>query len=672
MSFHPNRRGQPCALIVAVSLLAGAVQANTPLEELAVSGRTTDRIGIAGSASEGSVSGADLSVRPMLKVAELLEAMPGMVAVQHSGSGKANQYFLRGFNLDHGTDYTARVDGVPMNLRSHGHGQGYLDVNGLIAESVQRIDYHKGPYSPDSGDFSLAGSSAIHTINRLEESFMSVDAGDYGWRRLSAGHSMELGSNTLTLIAESKQYDGPWDQEEDLHHHSLWGKYLFDTAFGQVSWTLSLYSARWKPTEQIPERIIGSAVCRDAYCTPDSTAEGSTDRVVSSIQLQGNDWQLSLYGQHYDWWMESNPTYDFQIRQFDRRSVMGGDYRYMLLDDGRVEVLAGVDGRYDHISSVGLDQQARGRFVAHISSNRILEHSVGALVDARWQMTETLRLLGGFRGDYYLFDVDARDDNSFSGNDHDSAFSPTLGLAWSVFDALEMYGNWGKGFHSNDARGVVNDSDPVPGLSQGEGHEIGSRLQWGDLYITAAYWWLRQDRELIFVGDSNSVEPKGSSHREGYEVSLFWQPLSNLSIDASYAHSRARYDDGSEGSHVENAIESAAQLGVSIQHHAWEFNARVRHLGAYSLTADNLHRSEPLTTVNMRTGYRWRKVLLYGEVINVFDSDDKDITYYYPAYIAGFDAPGQTSEEIDCDSVSCTMSRVTEPRTLRVGLRYAF
>ena len=155
-------------------------------------GRNLELVGTAEAASEGTVGGADLLVRPMLRVAELLEAVPGMVAVQHSGSGKANQYFLRGFNLDHGTDFTTYVDGVPWNLRSHGHGQGYLDVNGLMPETVERIDYRKGPYRADTGDFAMAGASFITTIDRLEAPFAALESGEGGWLRLAGGGTMEL------------------------------------------------------------------------------------------------------------------------------------------------------------------------------------------------------------------------------------------------------------------------------------------------------------------------------------------------------------------------------------------------------------------------------------------------------------------------------------------------
>ncbi|HEX2583640.1 MAG TPA: TonB-dependent receptor plug domain-containing protein, partial [Steroidobacteraceae bacterium] len=213
------------------------------LDEVVVFARGEALIGIASAASEGAVGGDDLLVRPMLRVADLLEAVPGMIAAQHSGSGKANQYFLRGFNLDHGTDFSAYIDDVPWNLRSHGHGQGYLDVNGLIPEAVERIEYRKGPYRADNGDFSMAGSALMTTIDQLSEPFVAAEAGQYGWRRLAGGGTVATFGGKLTTLAQLKSYDGPWQLPEDLKHASLWSKYVHSNGASQLKVSLSGYHA---------------------------------------------------------------------------------------------------------------------------------------------------------------------------------------------------------------------------------------------------------------------------------------------------------------------------------------------------------------------------------------------------------------------------------------------
>jgi outer membrane receptor protein involved in Fe transport len=663
------------ALLTPLSAVAQPPQADSeePLEEIVVFGRSLSLVGAAEAASEGTVGGADLLVRPMLRVAELLEAVPGMVAVQHSGSGKANQYFLRGFNLDHGTDFTTYVDGMPWNLRSHGHGQGYLDVNGLLPEIVDRIDYRKGPYRADSGDFAMAGASYITTIDRLEAPFAALESGEGGWLRLAGGGTHELADGaTLTGLIERKHYDGPWQLEEGLEHTSFWGKYRRPTGFGTLAVTLSGYDGNWHPTEQIPERTIGTAVCAEEFCSLDPTADGDTQRWIGGLQLEGDTWQAAAYAQYYDWFMQSNPTYDFQINQFDERWTTGGRYDRTVHESDKVIVTVGGEFRYDDIGDVGLDEFDGGEFVANISHNSIQETSLGAFVEANVLATDRLRVLLGARADVYDFDATAKTPGSFEGHETDSRASPKLGLAYAVNDNVEVYGNWGKGFHSNDARGVVNPVDPVPGLSPGTGYEAGARFEVGTVKFTTAYWWLNLDSELIFVGDSNSVEPKGGSRREGYELTAFWQPLDWLGIDAVYTGSRARYVDNPEGPYIEGSVENAGQIGVSAVKDRWEASLRVRHLGEYALVPDNSQRADAETTVGIRGAYTTGRATWYAELLNVFDEDGKDIVYWYEAYVDGLDPPGLTSEDIDCELVNCRMSRAEEPRTLRVGVKFAF
>jgi len=638
-----------CSTMAGVPVLAQSGSPGaTDIEEIIVFGRARDLVGTAEAASEGSIGGADLLVRPLFKTAELLESMPGMIAVPHSGSGKANQFFLRGFNLDHGTDYTVFVDGMPMNLRSHGHGQGYLDVNGLIPETVERIDYRKGPYRADLGDFSMAGASFIHTIDSLDNNFLSMESGQYGWRRVAGGATQDLQNGSLTFVGEYKQNDGPWQKAEDLNHVSLWGKYLRDTDFGQFMLTVSAYEADWDPTEQVPERAFGTPACLDAYCALDPTAEGETSRLIVTSELTGDDWGATLYAQHYDWTMSSNPTYDYQINQFDKRWTTGGKIEKTLIEEMNFQIIGGGNFRYDDGSRIGVEHTDRGAFVEDISANAIQEASYGAFVEATWYATDTLRVIGGLRGDYYDFDVSALNPLSVAGTNSDNLFSPKIALAWQALDDLELYANWGRGFHSNDARGVVNTINPVPGLSRGEGKELGARLTLGDFKFTSSYWWLDQESELIFVGDSNSVEPKGGSERDGYELTMFWQPLRWLGVDAVYTHSNANYVNNPDGNFVEGAVEEAGQIGISASRDNWDLALRARYLGPYALIADNTQRSEALTTVSIRGAWHFDKLTAYAQVINLLDTDKKEIVYYYPAYVPGLDPEDQSSEYIDC------------------------
>lgn len=651
----------------ALPALAAESTQQEKLEEVVIFARGENLIGRAAAASEGAVGGADLSVRPLLRVAELLEVVPGLIAAQHSGSGKANQYFLRGFNLDHGTDFTTYIDDVPMNLRTHGHGQGYLDLNGLIPEVVDRVDYRKGPYRADVGDFSLAGAALMTTIDRLSAPFIAIEAGQYDWQRVAAGGTYGLGGGELTVVGQWKTYDGPWELGENLNHKSVWSKYARETSLGNLQLTLSGYHADWQPTEQIPERAFGTAVCEDEFCAIDTSAVGETTRWVAGARLQGESWRATLYGQYYDWHMLSDPTYDFQINQLDRRTVFGGRFERKVLDNDKLSLNIGAEGRYDDISRVGLQHTVDGVFDSDIARNSATERSLAPYAEATWRATEALRVLGGLRADFYSFDVTSLQEGLNSGEKSSDIISPKLGLAYTVNDRVEVYGNWGRGFHSNDARGVAAPppgSDPAPGLVRGTGKEIGARFQAGPLSLTATYWWLDVASELKFVGDSNSVEPSTPSKRHGYELVGFWRPIDWLALDAVWTGSHAHSLDSPGFDHIPGAIESAGEFGISAVQPRWEASMRVRYLGPYPLIEDDSLRAGSEAVVNLRAAWKATRFTLYAELLNVFDDDGKDIVYYYGANVPGLDPPGE--------QVEGRVSRATEPRTVRAGIKYQF
>jgi len=294
----------------------------------------------------------------------------------------------------------------------------------------------------------------------------------------------------------------------------------------------------------------------------------------------------------------------------------------------------------------------------------VREGSLAVYSEATWTPVEKLRLMAGLRGDYYDFDVRARLDGLDEGSKSDSVVSPKLGFGYALSSNVELYGNWGRGFHSNDGRGVVNQETPLKGLSKGEGEEIGLRFEFGNFNITTTYWFLDLDSELKFVGDSNSVEPGPATRRRGYEVVSFWRPVPWLALDAVWTGSRARYEDNPDGLHVNGAVENAGELGISAIRDAWDASVRVRYLGEYPLIEDNSERASPETTVNVRLAWKPGRVTAYAELLNVLDERGKDITYFYSSNVAGLDPEGE--------QVDGRVSRVSEPRTLRVGVNYKF
>jgi outer membrane receptor protein involved in Fe transport len=645
-------------------------QAEAPV--IYVYGRGEKRIGEAAAASEGGVAGADIEVRPLLRPGELLEATPGLIATQHSGGGKANQFFLRGFNLDHGTDYSVYADDVPMNFRTHGHGQGYLDVNGLIPETVRRVDYRKGPYRADTGDFGFVGSSTITTHDRLDP-FVSAEVGMYDYRRYVAGGSTKLGSGDLLFVGQAKFNNGPWDLPEDFDGYSGYLKYSLPLGDGTLRASANVYHATWAPTEQIPERAIGTLV-PDQFGTLDRTLRGKTEREIFSLTYQSDDWRLSAYAQHYDWNLLSNFTFFLddpvngdQLRQYDRLWTYGGRAERTLQLGETLSLRLGAEARVDDIGRVGLDETIDGVKEFTVGAFAVKESSLGVYGEAIWQPIDRLMVIAGLRTDHYRFETEALEGAaSWSGLVKDSIVSPKFGVNYTVTDGIALYANYGQGFHSNDARGVSAPVDPAPGLVEGNFKEAGFRLERAGLIFTGVYWWSYIDSELIYVGDAGAVEPSDAARRRGYELTAFYKPNGWLALDAVWTGSRARYVGLPAGEdYVPGALDSAGELGISAIFPDFNAAARVRYLGPHALIEDNSVRGESTVLVNLRTAWTPQSIAgfqVYAELLNLLDSRRHDIDYFYPTRLQGEPA----------DGIEGRNSRVVEPRQLRVGIKKTF
>ena len=638
-----------------------------------VYGRGEKRIGIAGAASEGGVAGADIEVRPLLRPGELLEATPGLIATQHSGGGKANQYFLRGFNLDHGTDFGLYIDDMPMNFRTHGHGQGYLDVNGLIPEAVERVDYRKGPYRADAGDFSFVGSAQITTRDRLEP-FALAEVGQYGYRRFVAGGSAKVGGGDLLVIGQAKLNDGPWQLPEDFEGYSGLIKYSAPLGDGQFQASLNIYDASWAPTEQTPERVIGTPLCADRYCSLDPALRGKTEREILTLNYQSSNWRVTAWAQHYDWSLLSNFTFFLddpvngdQLRQYEELWSYGGRLEHTFDFSDAVSLRLGTELRHDALDPVGLDHTKDGAFLDTKGAFKADESSAGLYAEAIVRPVDRLMVIGGLRGDWYRFETQAlAGENSWGGTVKDHILSPKIGVNYELVDGIALYANWGQGFHSNDARGVTNPDDPAPGLVEGTFKEVGGRFERGEFILTGVYWWSYIDSELIYVGDSGAVEPSDPGRRHGYELTGFWKPNDWLAVDAVWTGSKAHYVGLPKGeNYVPGALESSGELGVSAIFPDWNVSGRLRYLGPHALIEDNSVRAKSTALFNLRAAWtpqRFKGWEINAELLNAFNSHGNDIDYFYATRF-----PGEPA-----DGVEDVNSRVVEPRQVRVGIKKTF
>ncbi|MFC7293054.1 TonB-dependent receptor [Hirschia litorea] len=651
------------------------------LDTIKVYGRGLNLNGTAIAASEGVVGYKDFEDRPLSRVGELIEVIPGVIATQHSGEGKANQYFLRGFNLDHGTDFSANIDGVPVNLRSHGHGQGYLDINFVIPELVERVDFRKGPYRASTGDFSVAGSGQYNTYDALRHDFVEVSAGEFGYLRTVIAGDYNISQNTSLLFGlETEVYDGPWVLEQDLQKLNAMGKVIHTAGAWNLEASLSAYDSEWTATDQIPRRAIDSGQI-ERFGFIDDDLGGNTTRFSTNGQARynhdsGAETKFNLFAVAYDFTLYSNFTYFLddpvngdEFEQRDQRHYYGAGVGHTRNLTDRFTLRSGGEIRYDDITDIGLFKTASRQRVSTVRQDSVTELSLGVWGEVEYALTENLRVSAGVRADYFDADINAVSAPVNGGSASDDLLSPKLGFAWQTPVGLEFYANYGQGFHSNDVRGATISIDPVSGdtvqpvpiLVKAHGTEIGARFEHGPLRATLAVFSLDLDSELVFVGDAGTTEVNDGSIRKGIEASLFVQATDWLVADFSAAYTDAEFDISGNDRAIPGAVESVIGAGILANFESWTFSTRLRHFGEAPLIEDASVMSEPTTLVNLVGSYDWRNIILSLEVLNAFNAEDNDISYFFGSQLSNEIAP---VEDIHFHPV--------EPRQVRVSLRYNF
>ena len=628
------------------------------IDPIVVRGRVDDLTGLVESASQGRVGVEDFELRPMMRVGELLETVPGMIMTQHSGTGKGNQMFVRGFNLDHGTDFRTEVDGIPVNMPTHAHGQGYTDLNFLMPELVDFVEYKKGNYYADIGDFGSAGAAQFQLARKLDQAFVKAEVGEYRYYRSVAAMSQDVGAGSLLLAVEANAYDGPWDVPEDFTKFNGMARYTWGSPNNEWSILGLAYDARWDASDQIPQRAVDEGLI-SRFGQIDSTLGGRTNRFsLSGHWRRGTEHsvqRLDLYGIYYDFNLWSNFTYLLddsvngdQFEQADKRTVVGvslEDDRFFSWLSADHQFRSGLQSRTDFIDHVALFHTKDRQRIGTTRSDRVLESTGGvfAALESNWR--PHFRTVLGTRADVFYFDVDS-DLPVNSGTTSEGRISPKMTLVFGPWAGTEFYANGGVGFHSNDARGTTITVDPSTGdpvqkvdpLVPSYGAEIGVRTTVLDTWrITVTGWGLHLDSELLFIGDAGTTEPMGASQRYGIEWSNFYRPVSWLSLDLDYSFSQAYFVDEPEGEdYIPGSIENVLTAGVMFREPGGWFGAlRVRYFGPRPLTEDNTVRSNSTTLVNGSIGYRYRALDIGLSVLNLLDSEDHDIDYWYASRLAG-------------------------------------
>ena len=674
-------------------------------------GRGTILLGKALTASQGTISQAQIETRPIARPAEVLEAIPGLIITQHSGEGKANQYYLRGFQLDHGTDLSATIAGEPINLPTHAHGQGYSDVNWLLPEIVSFVEFKKGPYFADEGDFSTAGSYNLFYRNTVPTG-VDITSGGGAFGRVLLTGSPKLGTGNLLYAFEAYHNDGSFDRPDNYRRLNGVLRYSRSNLHQDFNVTLLGYDGHWSSSDQIPQRFVDQGVI-GRYGLIDPSDGGNTYRYALSTQLERRDGnattRFSAYAIRSSLDLFSNFTYSLddatdyfnvtanpvtcksvystcapgpnhvdgytafcpanaappaaggvpqpfafgcgdQREQVDRRFVMG--FRVTRSwQTVRATNTIGIGVRNDNIANVGLflDSTRSRAPKGTLSNDHVVEREVNAYLQTEQRLGPKLRATAGLRGELYRFDVHAFDPHN-SGARTTGLVLPKLSLAYRMSPIQEFYLSAGESFHSNDGRGTTLTVDPqtratidpsgapverVSPLVRADGEEIGYRYATSTLNTTVSLWRLGIASELTFSGDAGTTSAGRPTVRKGIEISSFYTPTRNLTIDLDFATSTARFttDPHGIGTGVPESIASVGALGVTLDRARYAASLRVRYFGPRNLIEDGSRSTSPTTLLNGQfTAKLARNQRLTLDALNILATTADDTTYYYSSW----------------------------------------
>ena len=524
------------------------------------------------ASSQQFIPDKEYLLQPQGRPAQVLRLIPGFIAVEHSGgAGKADQYFLRGFDADHGTDVAFFADGMPINLRTHAHGQGYTDLNFIIPETIEGLDVYKGAYLPEYGDFATAGAVNFRTREVVKEGIVQAAGGQFDTQRYLLMYSPTRDKVRTLFAAEGYYTNGPFQNDNRYFRTNLFGKMTTNlTSRDVLSLTGTFQKSQWNASGEIPLRAVTDGTL-DRFGAIDPSEGGTTSRGTARLNYHydttsNGQFFANAYGQYYRLDLFTNFTFFLNdpvngdgIQQSDRRVMYGGDIGYKQKADllGMPTVgTIGIQSRVDNIHA-RLGTQTKRTPTGTITDSDVLEGSYAPYVKAEIQPASWMRLAGGLRGETFTFDVRNRCATCTdrpAGRSSSGIVLPKMNLILGPWAATEFFANYGEGYHSNDARSAVG-----PGaspLARARSYEVGIRSKpWGSdgLEFIATAWQLDLQSELVFAGDDGTTEIRGASRRRGVEVAARGQIWGPLYVNGSFTWTKAEFRNG-------NAIPLAPEL----------------------------------------------------------------------------------------------------------------
>jgi outer membrane receptor protein involved in Fe transport len=639
------------------------------------------------AASSDEISAETFALRPHATLQDILNNVPGLIVRQHQGGGKAAQYLIRGFNADHGTDFLVAVDGVPVNMVTHGHGQGYADANFVIPETIETVQLRKGPYFPELGDLAVAGALNMVTRRTFDEGFVLAEGGSFERMRYVAGVSPRLGPVQTLFAGQAYYSNGPFLHDEHFARYNAYAKLTLEPGPASRLWASGTsYAGDWDASGQIPQREV-SAGRLDRFGSLDPTEGGRSDRQTLDLHydwtpIAADSWSFQAYATRYKLRLWSNFTF-FQesglrffegaggevidagdgpaplgaraipgdgLEQNDFRYLYGGRGSYLRAYEAVVPMATriGVETRHDEIDVAVHRQVRRDRFFT-ASKVHVVERSVGTYLSQQVFFTDRLRFEGGLRGDVFSFDVTdrlprQRPDPSFSafpisGSTTDSIVSPKANLILTPEPNTEVYLNFGTGFHSNDARGVIQaeqEGDPnVVPLARALGYEVGSRTRLFDrLEVASALWLLDLESEIVFCGDcgtiernaAGSFEPGASTRRWGIDFETRSQLTRWLWADYDLSFADPRFRRTGEAIPVAPTLFMNGGLTAELDN-GFSAALRARYLDDRPGNQDRTVPARGYFIMDLLGTYRWRNLEASVALLNLAEFDWQEAVF---------------------------------------------
>lgn len=609
--------------------------------------------------------------------ADILRSVPGLTVVQHGGGGKANQFLIRGFDADHGTDFALSFAGIPVNMVSHAHGQGYTDLNFVIPEMLESIEVYKGPYFAELGNLATAGAAVMRLRESFDQEFFAgLEGGSFETGRFLAGFSPRGQRWRGYALAEGRYSNGPFEDAQAFRRLNLATRWTFDLSEkDQLSLLATSYQGRWNQSGQIPLREV-EAGRLSLFGSVDPSEGGRSRRINFSISHQrlwsNQVLNSQFYWVHYDLDLFSNFTFFAQdplrgdgILQSDDREVVGGHLQHHIhYSIGKLPAIltSGFDWRQD-FADVGLFRQQEREVFGALTDSGIRERNLSFYLQQEFQLNPALRIIAGLRHDRFRFGVRDRQSGQDLGVEKRSLTSPKASLLYSPQgqDGPHFFANYGQGFHSNDARSVVT-APQGTALAQAVGYEAGYRQLFGQrLEVSLAYWWLDLDGELVFVGDEGTTELRGPTHRHGPEAEVRWRISPHLWLDAHLSHSQGRFRETDEV--IARAPRLVGAGGISfLTPCKLSGNLRLRHIGQHPLVEDNSVQAKGYTVADLYLDYPLGdRLKAYLSIENLLGADIREAQTFFESRL-----PHEPQPMPD------THFTPGNPFTIRFGIRYGF